>query len=159
MRVKSKLNTQVLRIAFCLLLSMVLEAHSYPLLFEALTYEGKLKSGESVRLILRMVKPRKISRKTYYGVDGGTPKLVVEKFELEVGGQKYSIPARFYDDLGNVDLSSISARVDGREIYISVSGGDGAGTFSVTFFFQPTKLVGRSVETHFSKKPIWEKAS
>ncbi len=99
----------------------------------------KLKVGESG--------VEKVDGHRILGTDGGLPTSEIASVEVSWNGTRQKVPRRFFADCFNT--SAIPSRVlfsdDLRAVMITLSGGDGAGHYEVTFIVAAEGTVTRFV--------------
>lgn len=86
------------------------------------------------------------SVKSWWGVDGGEPPLVIKRIVFRIAEKVVSIPPAAYVDLGDIAFPArLQLEQRGRELHFFLSGGDAAGSYTAQFIFRDRKLVERRV--------------
>jgi hypothetical protein len=84
------------------------------------------------------------SVKNWWGVDGGTPPLVVKRIEFRVANKEIPIPLAAYVDFGDIGFPpQMQLQRRGRTLHLSVTAGDAAGSYIAELIFRGRKLVER----------------
>lgn len=90
---------------------------------------------------------RKVDGRRVLGTDAGPPeslKLELASVQVSWNGTTHRLPKRFYADCFNAPATPRILVSDGfRSVMISISGGDGAGAYSVTWTVSQTGVVTR----------------
>lgn len=78
----------------------------------------------------------------WLGTDGGVPKLIIESFDVTKNGMPIEIPYYLYSDFSDFSIyeGSLELYKTSEGFYIAYSGGDGAGSYGATFFFDELGL-------------------
>jgi hypothetical protein len=84
--------------------------------------------------------------KSWWGVDGGTPRRVTVELAFRIGRAEVTIPRHAYSDLGDPIIpNGISVMQRRKDIYLYLRGGDAAGSYTAKFFIRDGKLTRREV--------------
>ena len=90
-----------------------------------------------------------LSGSTFLSGDGESPRFVLERFDIAIGGSPIIIPNKAWIDISDPDLPwGIRLNQGARTLVVHVIGGDGAGSYRVSLLIQDGKLSARKVEQH-----------
>jgi hypothetical protein len=95
-----------------------------------------------------------IDNKHSYGIDGSIPKSEITSLEISWNNQEVSIPDTAFVNLYQPHLCSkysateVFLSKNNKNLYIYISGSDGAGGYSVKFIFDRVKYLTRIISTN-----------
>lgn len=114
---------------------------------------GALSDGRPYELTLACVPVDKVKQKRriplakMHGNDGTEPFCLVDEFSLRIGRAALKIPPKSFLDLSNVAAGSEpEVRLKKNRIIVEFHGGDGAGSYRITFIFGRQRLLTREIE-------------
>jgi hypothetical protein len=81
----------------------------------------------------------------YWGTDGNTPRTVVKRLFVTMGGDTVYVPHSSYVDLA--EPSTIAIRHTPEAFSVVITGGDGSGSYSARFDISNLTLTKRFVES------------
>jgi hypothetical protein len=122
--------------------------------------KGTLPSGTSYELVLResvFVRYPKAQEDDggLWGIDGGFPWTTISTFSLTLNGQHVSIRRKYFGDLVNINAIAVSERQ--KDIIVSISGGDAAGSFQGEFVVRNNMLAERIIRMGEMPEEYWER--
>ena len=88
-----------------------------------------------------------LRRRRILGTDGGVPDTVIRNITLAHEGRTYRLPAELYSDLGDPQVGppfstrSFSLHESRSYLFITLAGGDGAGSYSCRWCISKAQLV------------------
>jgi hypothetical protein len=104
---------------------------------------GRTKIPFAIEATLTPYNP-KIHTGRYFGTDGGgvVVSYVCSAFAVSIGGRDISIPEKAYSDLGDITSITPVAR-EGNQWAVTISGGNGGGSYEFDFIFDSERLLER----------------
>jgi len=111
----------------------------------------------SVSLTVRNATPCELARSDYWGTAGGTPRTVVTRMLVTMGGDTVFVPFGAYGDLSEPLTVAVACSIG--DFTITVVGGDAAGSYSATFVVSGLILKKRRVASLESPDDVWEETT
>ena len=102
----------------------------------------KLKGSERVDVTIEVIPyrarfPHGPKIHVRWGTDGGVPETLIGKLDVKINGFDTALELADYDYLGNP--VTLTARQDGDDYIVLLSGGDAAGSYDAKWFFRYSK--------------------
>jgi hypothetical protein len=121
---------------------------------------GKLPSGLNYSLVIKESPYQRTPKSepddgSMWGIDGGYPTFIVQKFSLKLNGRDILIPRKFWADICNLSKASINE--EKKCVVITIKGGDAAGSFIAKYKIKGDNLVERLVRHGEMSDEVWEK--
>ncbi len=125
--------------------------------YHILLKEGKFDSSVHRFTRAKMHYIEKIDGENFEGTDGGMPQQEIASFQIRVNEKETDVPKEAFTNLyqpnfafgwkkGLTEYIHAYASRDGKYIFVTMNGGDGAGSYFVIWIFSKRKYIGRFVE-------------